>query len=93
MIEKIKTMYLKWRDEQDLKDIQKLIKRVFRNEPIGGVVEVAGKEYVVEDIVLSMRKNQITSRRTLLKNYATRRQRGAMREAMEKMKRTVLIDG
>lgn len=89
MIRKLKAMYLRWRDEQDLKDIQRLIRRVFRNEPIGSVVELNGKKYVIEDITLSMRKNMISSKRTLFRSYATQRQRSAMNKLMnERLQKT-----
>jgi hypothetical protein len=94
MISRIKSIYLKWRDKQDLKDIQKLVNRVFRNEPIGGVVELNGKEYVVEDIQLSMRRGQIISRRTLFRAHATKRQRSAMRKLMiQQLQKSHTIDG
>lgn len=86
-IKELKTRYRVWNDNRKLMLIRKLILQVFAKELPGNVIRLKGREFVIEDIVLSLRKNEIKSKRTPLDKFSTRKQRGAIKWQIEQLKR------
>lgn len=66
------------RDQRKLVLIRRLIIEVVRAELPGNIILHNGKEKVVQDVVISLRKNELKVQRTLLSNSFTKKQRAAL---------------
>lgn len=77
------------RDKRKLVLIRKLIIEVVGNELPGNIILHNGREVVIQDVTVSLRKNNLNVQRTLLGNTFTKRQRAAINwQIKQGLKRT-----
>lgn len=67
-----------------LQKARKLIIDACGTQIPGNIVSIDNKAIVIEDVILSIRKNTLTVQRTRLRNAYTRKQRSALMSQMKK---------